>query len=271
MRPTDGDAWALVQRHIFPGKTDPTSFYERKRWAMLFSEMLEEPHQVVVEIGSGWGLGTRCMANAPGIGVAIGVDADAVGSLVDAPRVGRPPEFVQANVEGTLPFRPGSVDCMIAPEVYEHFYHPALFFQEAHRVLRPGGRLILTTPNTESIALMVLRRLPRRWAQRMLTREGDAKKHLHPEFFGDLSTGGPHGHRVEGASLMEMERMAAQYGFRQVRATTWGLPFAGPAWEKMPRPMREFLLGRFHALAVGLRHIFVVWKRDDEPVKSRAA
>jgi hypothetical protein len=125
--------------------------------------------------------------------------------------------------------------------------------------------LVLTTPNTESLALMVLRRLPRRWAQRILTREGAAKANLHPEFFGDLEKGSPHGHRVEGASLAEMERMAARYGFRQIRGTTWGLPFSAGFWGKVPRATREFLLRRFLALGVGLRHIFIVWQRDERP------
>src|SRR5436309_3496002 len=122
MKANEDEAWALVRRYMFPGKDDPISFYERKRWAMLFSEMLGSSHRVVVEIGSGWGLGTRCMSNASGVDMAVGVDADAA-VIVDTDASGREPDFVQADVEGTLPFRPQSVDCMIAPEVYEHFYH----------------------------------------------------------------------------------------------------------------------------------------------------
>jgi len=263
MRSADGEAWELVQQHIFPGKDDATSFYERNRWAMLFAQVLEAPHRVVVEVGSGYGVGTRCLSKARGVEFSVGVDADR-DLLVNARQAAYSPQFVQANVEGTLPFRPGSIDCAIAPEVYEHFYHPERFFQDLHRVLKPRGTLILTTPNTESWALMILRRLPRPWAQRILTREAAWTAHLHPEFFGDLSAGSPHGHRVEGASVREMERLARAHGFLQVRSTTWGLPLSAEFWGKVPRPVRERVMRRFLAMAVGLRHIFVVWQRDDQ-------
>ena len=158
------------------------------------------------------------------------------------------------------PFLAASVDCILAPEVYEHLYHPDRFLEEAYRVLRPGCSLVLTTPNTESLALMVLRRLPRRWAQRILTREGAAKANLHGEFFGDLEKGSPHGHCVEGASLAEMERMAARFGFRQVRETTWGLPFcAGFPCENRPEDLehgreREESPGQSPPRTKGLAH-----------------
>ena len=256
------DAWGLVQQHVFPGKDDPTSFYERTRWAMAISQVLQGPHRVVVEIGSGYGVGTHCLSRADGVEFAIGVDADGV-LLADARNAGYAAQFVTANVEGTLPFRTASVDCVLAPEVYEHLYHPERFFEEAYRVLRPRGFFVLTTPNTESVALMILRRLPRRWARDILTREGSAKANLHPEFFGDLAAGSPHGHRIEGASAGEMDRMATTLGFRQVRSTTWGLPFSAGFWGKIPRPVREFVMHKFLALGVGLRHIMVVWQRDD--------
>ena len=268
MRPAERQVWALVQRHVFPEKDDPVSFYERTRWAMALAQILEAPHGVVVEIGSGYGVGTRCLSMADGVGFAIGVDADA-DLLARSRRPDDIAQFVAADVEGTLPFRASSVDCILAPEVYEHLYHPERFLKEAYRVLRPGCPLVLTTPNTESLVLMVLRRLPRPWAQRILTREGRAKANLHPEFFGDLEAGSPHGHRIEGASLTDMERMAATYGFHQVRGTTWGLPFSAGFWGRLPRSVREFIVRRFLAMGIGLRHIFIVWQRDERP-SSRA-
>jgi SAM-dependent methyltransferase len=47
-----------------------------------------------------------------------------------------------------IPFADESFDLVLASEVLEHFnFHPARFFAEAARVLKPGGRLIVTTPN----------------------------------------------------------------------------------------------------------------------------
>jgi SAM-dependent methyltransferase len=47
-----------------------------------------------------------------------------------------------------LPFADQEFDLILASEILEHFrFHPARFFAEVARVLKPGGRLIITTPN----------------------------------------------------------------------------------------------------------------------------
>jgi len=151
---------------------------------------------------------------------------------------------------------------MIASEIYEHLYDPPNFLREAHRVLRPHGRLILTTPNTESLVLMFLRRLPRGWARRVLTREGERKRYLHPEFFGDVMADSVHGHRIEGASPRELSRLASKYGFRQIVSTTWGLPFSHAFWGRLPSWIWMPIMDHLHSLDVGLRHSLVVWTKS---------
>lgn len=51
------------------------------------------------------------------------------------------------DVPKDLPFPDGSVDFAIFTEVIEHLYNPAHVLKEIARVLRPGGRLYLTTNN----------------------------------------------------------------------------------------------------------------------------
>lgn len=46
----------------------------------------------------------------------------------------------------TLPFAAASVDTVLCNEVLEHVPEPSQLFDEAARVLRPGGVLLLTTP-----------------------------------------------------------------------------------------------------------------------------
>ncbi|HYC02741.1 MAG TPA: methyltransferase domain-containing protein [Azospirillaceae bacterium] len=51
-----------------------------------------------------------------------------------------------------MPYDDESLDVVSAFEVVEHFkYGPQNFMAEAHRVLKPGGALVVTTPNINSI------------------------------------------------------------------------------------------------------------------------
>lgn len=46
----------------------------------------------------------------------------------------------------SFPIVDGSVDSVLCSQVLEHVFEPAQFLAEIHRVLRPGGRLLLTVP-----------------------------------------------------------------------------------------------------------------------------
>lgn len=161
---------------------DPVVAYNVQRIAMLLEALLEAPHRVVVEVGSGSGIATRCLPHLAGTEVAVGLDVDG-DALKKAGSPDDGVDYVLANADAGLPFRRGSVDALVASEVYEHLHGPEGFLDDIRRVLKPGGRLILTTPNTESLVLLFLRLLPRAWAQRILSRTDERQKFLHPEFF----------------------------------------------------------------------------------------
>ena len=48
------------------------------------------------------------------------------------------------------PFAPGAFAAITMFHVLEHLYDPASYIQAAHRLLRPGGRLIVQVPNAAS-------------------------------------------------------------------------------------------------------------------------
>lgn len=68
---------------------------------------------------------------------------------LDYPPRGSDGSQVNATVYGDclrLPFRDGCVDTVLSTQVLEHVPEPADMLREVHRVLRPGGKILMTAP-----------------------------------------------------------------------------------------------------------------------------
>jgi SAM-dependent methyltransferase len=78
-------------------------------------------------------------------------------------------EAVVADIEA-IPFDRGTFDVVISLDTLEHVPHPTLAVAELVRVLRPGGKLILTTNNY--VSLIGLWRLVMRLAGKRFTEFG---------------------------------------------------------------------------------------------------
>jgi 2-polyprenyl-3-methyl-5-hydroxy-6-metoxy-1,4-benzoquinol methylase len=59
--------------------------------------------------------------------------------------------WIQADLNEPLPLPDGRFDAITAIEVIEHLENPRAVFREFHRLLRPRGALLVTTPNQESL------------------------------------------------------------------------------------------------------------------------
>ena len=59
--------------------------------------------------------------------------------------------WISADLNDALPFSDGGLDVIIATEVIEHLENPRFVAREWYRLLRPGGQLLLSTPNNESL------------------------------------------------------------------------------------------------------------------------
>lgn len=98
----------------------------------------------VLDVGCGDGFATSVAARRnPGHQFA-GLDWSA-GSLCQARERGV--TVLRAGLDARLPVRSASIDVVIMSEVIEHLVDTDSAMEEAHRVLKPGGSLLLSTPN----------------------------------------------------------------------------------------------------------------------------
>jgi 2-polyprenyl-3-methyl-5-hydroxy-6-metoxy-1,4-benzoquinol methylase len=56
-------------------------------------------------------------------------------------------ELVAADLNRRFPFDDGAFDAVVALEIIEHLENPNRFLRELRRVVKPGGRVALSTPN----------------------------------------------------------------------------------------------------------------------------
>jgi SAM-dependent methyltransferase len=105
----------------------------------------------VLDLGAGDGFVTARVGEVAGAALAVAVDVAAPAPL--APRDGAVSQ-VTARLPGPLPFRSGAFDVVVTLETIEHVLDPDALLEEAHRVLAPGGTLVLSTPRLDSFLVV---------------------------------------------------------------------------------------------------------------------
>jgi SAM-dependent methyltransferase len=147
----------------------------------------------------------------------IGLDWSA-GSLRQARRLGL--TAVRAGIDVALPVASGAADVVIMSELIEHLVDTDAALEEVHRVLKPGGSLLLSTPNLAA------------WYNRGLVALG-----VQP-VFSEVSLYGVYGRPgqvVAGHLHLFTRRALVQFlaarGFGSVRVT-------GARYHDVPRPLR---------------------------------
>jgi SAM-dependent methyltransferase len=102
----------------------------------------------VLDAGCGRSLFTEIRPDWPFVIVASDVDHDLLASRkAEFPNV----RWLRADAQ-PLPFRGEAMDALFAGELVEHLADPVPALREFRRVLKPGGILILTTPNRLRLA-----------------------------------------------------------------------------------------------------------------------
>jgi 2-polyprenyl-6-hydroxyphenyl methylase/3-demethylubiquinone-9 3-methyltransferase len=127
---TAGPAWAT--RYVLPSVT------------RIVERLGSGKHLRLLDMGCGNG---HAAAHFADLGHAVvGIDSSADG--INIARESYPHvRFEACSIYDDIVERlPGEIDCVIALEVVEHLVCPRLLFEQAFRVLKPGGTLVVSTP-----------------------------------------------------------------------------------------------------------------------------
>jgi SAM-dependent methyltransferase len=105
---------------------------------------------------AGCGRTTRLARFRDRIDRLVGVDLDESGGRTNESL----DEFAVADLCGPLPFEDGAFDLVYSNFVVEHLERPPAAFAEWHRVLRPGGSVVVVTSNRANPLMTAARILP---------------------------------------------------------------------------------------------------------------
>jgi len=114
-----------------------------------------QPGEAVLDVGSGPGLLAAEMGELVGSeGTVQGIEPSESMLAIAArrePAAGSAPLEFQPGDAGALQFADASFDAVVATQVYEYVEDMPSALAEAHRVLRPGGRLLVLDTDWDSI------------------------------------------------------------------------------------------------------------------------
>ncbi|HEX9033707.1 MAG TPA: methyltransferase domain-containing protein [Streptosporangiaceae bacterium] len=199
-----------------PASSGPDRAY---RQAKMLAEVLAAtpPPGRVLDIGCGDGFATQVAARHNQAHYFAGLDWSAP-SLAQAR--GRGIAVLRAGLDVPLPIRSETIDVVVMSEVIEHLVDTDAAVEEARRVLKPGGSLLLSTPNLAA------------WYNRGLLALG-----IQP-IFSEVSLRGVYGRpgsQVAGHLHMFTRRalveFLAAHGLRSVRVR-------GARYHDVPAPLR---------------------------------
>jgi 2-polyprenyl-3-methyl-5-hydroxy-6-metoxy-1,4-benzoquinol methylase len=217
-----GQAAARGLRDFYENPAVPlTSGLDRaRRQARMLAAVLRDIHPpaLIVDVGCGDGLATSVAASVSPGHRFVGVDwsADAVRQAS-----ARGLALVRASVEDAgLPVATGAADVVIMSEVIEHLVDTDSVLDEVRRILKPGGSLLLSTPNLAA------------WFNRGLLAVG-----VQP-VFSEVSLRGVFGRPgSQVAGHLHMFTKRALTGLLTARGFT-SISVSGARYHDVPRPLR---------------------------------
>lgn len=108
------------------------------------------PNDVVLDVACGLGYGSALIWDGSMASKVIGVDITSYSvNYAEANyKLNRPGlEFYEDDAQSLSFLEENSIDLIISMETVEHLIEPEVFFSRAQRLLKPGGRIMLSIPN----------------------------------------------------------------------------------------------------------------------------
>ncbi|OBB61449.1 SAM-dependent methyltransferase [Mycobacterium sp. 852013-51886_SCH5428379] len=139
---TGGDGLPLTGERTIPGLAEENYWFRRHE--VVYARLADRcAGRDVLEAGCGEGYGADLIAEVAGRVIAVDYDEATVAHV----RARYPRVDVRHGNLAELPLPDGSVDVVVNFQVIEHLWDQPQFVRECHRVLRPGGLLLMSTPN----------------------------------------------------------------------------------------------------------------------------
>lgn len=102
-----------------------------------------KPKTPILEVGCGDASFTQDLARYSSAVTAIDIsEAQIAENSLRLPQI----KFQQHDVSETFPFEDDSIGVIWCSEVLEHLFDPRFALREMHRIMQPGGKLLVTVP-----------------------------------------------------------------------------------------------------------------------------
>ena len=148
----------------------------------------------------------------------------------------------EGDLNQALPFADDHFRCVIGLSVLEHLMKPCAFLHECHRVLEPGGTLVILTPNISTYftaALILAGRMPSSGPHpdsEQLLQSDVLHKISGVEFVRDVNAATPQHRHLVVFSFLMLRRYLRMLGFSSVHLAHLLPAGTAPPSEAWQRP-----------------------------------
>jgi len=124
-------------------------YFQRRKTATIKKLLKASDGDIILDIGCGSGVQLMALnVDSPKFLIGTDISLDALRYAKNKNMTGS--EFIRCDAQH-LPFKSHSIDKIICAEVIEHLNEPELMINEAQRILKNNGSIVITTPNEISI------------------------------------------------------------------------------------------------------------------------